>query len=79
MMPDKIFSFIPFLAMTCEDKRPKFNVARVMEIVIMLAAMYYTMSMQMVEVKTELANMKTQITLMESRQYEHYIKENNRK
>ena len=76
-MPEKfLINLVPFLATSCEGGgRPKLNTARIMELIIAIAAMYYAMSIQMVEIKTELHNMKSQITLMESRQYEHYTSE----
>lgn len=76
MSPDRIFNFIPFLATACDGQgKPKLNTARIIELIIAIAAMYYAMSLQMVEVKTNLENMKDQITIMDARQHEHYTRE----
>jgi len=70
---DKLLGIVPFLAVSCDKEgRPKLNFARIMELVIAIACMYYAMSLQMTKLEVKMDNVEKQVSIMEQRQYEHY-------
>ena len=68
----RILEVLPFLAIIkAEGGRPKLNIARILELIIALAGMYYTMSLQMAKIEAKMNIIERQVYIIDARLYEH--------
>lgn len=69
-MPERLLQFVPFLA-TVDGGRPKINTARLLEIVITLAAVWYGMNTAIARLEVKMDGIEKQVSILDERLYQH--------
>lgn len=70
-MPERLLQFIPFLATSSDGGRPKINTARLLEIVITLAAIWYGMDTAIAKLEVKMDSIEKHVSILDDRLFQH--------